>query len=306
MSFKRVLLSVILSIALVVCVATAGSATTTYNYTGNNFTFAKKLITTAMSLSGSIELAAPLAPGLTNVDITPSLLSFSVADGVRVVTDANSLFAAEFRVSTDGLGNISDWAIYLNLSMSSVDRIKSCTGAFASAVGSGTGCALAVMDSTQFPVRNFGSVSNNPGIWSIPPSNSPPDCSAAASDLADLWPPDQGYELVSILGVTDPDGDEVTVTTTGVFQDEDVNGIGDGNTSPDGILLGGDSVKLRRERSGVDLDGRTYHVDFSADDGQGGVCTGSVTVCAPHNLSGAGCDDMGPLFDSLDTISCVP
>ena len=46
-------------------------------------------------------------------------------------------------------------------------------------------------------------------------------------------------------------------------------------------------------------DGRTYHVRFSADDGRGGVCTGSVAVCVPRDQGGAGCIDQGPLVDSL-------
>ncbi len=106
MSSRNLIVSMMLSIALAFSVAAAASATTRYNYMGNNFTFAKRLITAAMSLSGSIEMASPLPPGLSNVDLTPSLLSFSMTDGVRVLTQSSSLSYVEFRVSTDALGNI--------------------------------------------------------------------------------------------------------------------------------------------------------------------------------------------------------
>jgi hypothetical protein len=40
---------------------------------------------------------------------------------------------------------------------------------------------------------------------------------------------------------------------------------------------------LRAERSGKG-NGRVYQVDFTADDGQGGSCTGSVNVGVPHSM----------------------
>ncbi len=42
-----------------------------------------------------------------------------------------------------------------------------------------------------------------------------------------------------------------------------------------------------------------YHVDFRAEDGRGGECTGTVAVCHPHDQGlGNECVDGGPLFDS--------
>ncbi len=37
---------------------------------------------------------------------------------------------------------------------------------------------------------------------------------------------------------------------------------------------------------------------FTADDGNGGVCTGRVTVCVSHDRAGA-CLDEGQAYDSL-------
>ncbi|MBI2877021.1 MAG: hypothetical protein HYY20_09085 [Candidatus Tectomicrobia bacterium] len=52
-------------------------------------------------------------------------------------------------------------------------------------------------------------------------------------------------------------------------QDAPVNGLGDGDTSPDAVLQGS-SVLLRAERSGQG-NGRVYAVHFTADDGLGGT-----------------------------------
>jgi len=128
-------------------------------------------------------------------------------------------------------------------------------------------------------------------------ANEEPDCSAAAPSVATLWPPNHKMQSVTIEGVTDADGDEVTVTITGIFQDEPTNGLGDGDKSPDGAGVGTGTAEVRSERSGTG-DGRVYHIMFSADDGAGGSCTGEVLVTVPHDQSGAAAVDQGALFDS--------
>ena len=76
----------------------------------------------------------------------------------------------------------------------------------------------------------------------------------------------------------------------------------DGNTCADGVGVGTESASVRAERSGtkkVPGDGRVYHIGFTADDGQGGMCAATVTVCVPHDQRpGHVCVDQGPLFDS--------
>ena len=131
-------------------------------------------------------------------------------------------------------------------------------------------------------------------------TNLPPDCSGATASVDQLWPPNHTFRNVSINGVTDPDGDPVTITITGIFQDESVNGLGDGNTCPDGQGVGTSTAQVRAERSGL-LDGRVYTIFFLAEDGLGGECEGSVTVCVPHSQGqGSDCVDQGPNVDSTD------
>ncbi len=103
---------------------------------------------------------------------------------------------------------------------------------------------------------------------------------------------------MTVEGVTDADGDPITITILGIFQDEHVDALGDGNTCPDGEIAG-DVALVRAERQGG-ADGRVYHIFFLAEDGEGGACEGFVTVCVPHDQSGDTCVDQGPLYDSTD------
>lgn len=132
-------------------------------------------------------------------------------------------------------------------------------------------------------------------------TNRPPDCTGAGASSPELWPPNHKYAEVAIVGVTDADGDPVSVAITSVTQDEPVNGLGDGDTCPDAAGVGGVGagvVSVRSERSGLD-DGRVYHVNFTATDGRGGQCTGTAAVCIPHDQRpGHACIDQGPLYDS--------
>lgn len=112
--------------------------------------------------------------------------------------------------------------------------------------------------------------------------NHNPVCSEASGG-PDPWPPNHRLRLATITGIADADGNPVTTTVTGVTQDEPLNGVGDGDTSPDAFPgPAADQVWLRAERSGTG-DGRVYRIAFQATDGLGGVCTGVVGVGVPHD-----------------------
>ncbi len=112
--------------------------------------------------------------------------------------------------------------------------------------------------------------------------NSPPDCTQAYATPSVLWPPDHGMVPVAINGVTDPDGDDVTITVTGVKQNEPLDGVGDGSTCPD-AMIGSGGVQVRAERS-AKFDGRIYDITFRAEDPHGGASTGLVRVTVPHDV----------------------
>jgi hypothetical protein len=120
--------------------------------------------------------------------------------------------------------------------------------------------------------------------------NSPPSCGGVAPSRASLWPPNHKLRTITLSGATDPDANPVTITITGVTQDEPVDGRGDGKTSPD-VVLGpaADQVRLRAERAGGG-DGRVYTIAYIAKDPSGASCSGTVVVTVPHNRGGVAVD----------------
>ncbi|MFB3851878.1 MAG: CARDB domain-containing protein [Acidobacteriota bacterium] len=127
-------------------------------------------------------------------------------------------------------------------------------------------------------------------------SNSPPDCSKAKPSIDKLWPPNHKLENISIQGVSDLENDPFTITVTSITQDEPTNGLGDGDTSPDGFGVGSDKPQVRAERSGKG-NGRVYQINFKAVDSKGAECNGSVKVGVPHDKKDTPIDD-GQNYDS--------
>lgn len=142
--------------------------------------------------------------------------------------------------------------------------------------------------------------------WEI--CNLPPDCSQAVPTNSCLWPPNHQHHEIGVLDVTDPDGDAVTISFTGATSDEptaSAKGAGGSRHAPDVVI---DPIALpelagvRAERSGKQ-DGRVYVLDFVADDGNGGQCTGTVSVQVPHDRKVKNCNavDSGQDFDATVT-----
>ncbi|MBI5440499.1 MAG: hypothetical protein HY900_04725 [Deltaproteobacteria bacterium] len=125
--------------------------------------------------------------------------------------------------------------------------------------------------------------------------NDPPRCDLAQSSVASLWPPNHKLLPMSIAEIADPENGQVTVEVTAVTQDEPTDGLGDGDTSPDAVLQGAQTL-LRAERAGLG-NGRVYRVSFTAVDSFGEGCTGAVTVCVPHDRKDD-CADDGQRYDS--------
>jgi hypothetical protein len=142
-----------------------------------------------------------------------------------------------------------------------------------------------------------GELLSQPADVVVTVNNGPPLCQLARAEPSLLWPPNHKMVPISIVGVTDPNNSPVAITVIGVTQDEPVNGLGDGDSAPDAAIAGG-TVLVRSERSGTG-NGRVYEVQFTADDGQGGVCAGAVTIAVPHSKRpGETAGDDGQSYDS--------
>jgi hypothetical protein len=135
------------------------------------------------------------------------------------------------------------------------------------------------------------------GIATVVPANQRPDCSAAIASIHTLWPPNFMFASATVLNVTDSDGDAVTITIDSIVQDEPVDALGNGRFAPDGAGVGSTTAYVRAERAG-NGNGRVYHIGFTADDGNGGSCTGTVQVSVPKSQGAEGAVDDGALYDS--------
>lgn len=131
------------------------------------------------------------------------------------------------------------------------------------------------------------------GLTLIQP-NQAPVCDGAMPSIVSIWPPNHKFVSIDILGVVDPDGDDVTITIDSIFQDEVVEGPGN-KSNVDAMGVGTSTAEVRAERFAGN--GRVYHIFFTATDSSGASCSGVVQVSVPKSRHMAALDD-GPLFDS--------
>jgi hypothetical protein len=147
----------------------------------------------------------------------------------------------------------------------------------------------------QVEVTVVGGYFTSPTVSAALQVDSPPICSLAVANPDIAWPPEHEWVAISITGVSDPDGDLLTITITSIFQDEPV---GRGVHSPDGRGIGTSSAEVRAERE-QNGDGRVYHIYFTATDPYGGTCSSEVKVGVPPDQGGLiEPIDGGPLYDS--------
>jgi len=112
------------------------------------------------------------------------------------------------------------------------------------------------------------------------PSNPPPDVTGAHASLSVLWPPNGKMVPLTIEGITDSDPASVTITITGIEQNEAVANK-PGDTSPDSLIGANGSFKLKAERS-PGSKGRVYTVSFIASNGKSEFdSSGTVIVTVP-------------------------
>jgi hypothetical protein len=110
----------------------------------------------------------------------------------------------------------------------------------------------------------------------------PPEINATATP-SNLWSPNHKYVEVKVTvtayDVCDP---SPTVTLVSITSNEPDNGMGDGNTVNDIVILDDFTFNLNAERSGLGY-GRSYTIIYEATDMSGNSAMATVTVYVPHN-----------------------
>ncbi len=101
-----------------------------------------------------------------------------------------------------------------------------------------------------------------------------------------LWPANHKYVRVTTAVVVDDNFDpNPTVELVSVVSNEPDNGLGDGNTINDIVIVDDFTFKLRAERAGGG-DGRIYTITYRATDACGNEVIDTVEVSVPHNRQG--------------------
>jgi len=116
--------------------------------------------------------------------------------------------------------------------------------------------------------------------------------------MALLWPPNNKFNAINILGVTDGYvGDTIAIVINSIKSDEKTATQAGGVTKvPDASGVDKSTAFVRAQRSGLG-NGRVYHIGFTASDGHGGTCQGTVKVAVPHSKNKMAVDD-GPKYDA--------
>jgi hypothetical protein len=111
----------------------------------------------------------------------------------------------------------------------------------------------------------------------------PPVIESVTATPDTLWPPNHKWVNVEVNAVVTDTCGSATWKIISVTSNEAVKGRGDGHTSPDWVITGDHTVKLRAERSGKG-NGRNYTITVQATDDSGNVSTPeSVTVSVPKS-----------------------
>lgn len=179
------------SLGLILGMASRANAET-YVYAGNPYTTVIGPYTTADSVSGSISLSSALGPNL--VDFNALLLVTEIVwnDGDRTfhLFVGDPVDFAEFRVSTDGAGNIITWVA--DFALSGFETIGTCNDPGAElttdtcpAIAAIFGGAGGVGDWNALicdPVCFYSFVIDDPGTWTLAAADSDGDSVADAID----------------------------------------------------------------------------------------------------------------------------
>lgn len=98
-----------------------------------------------------------------------------------------------------------------------------------------------------------------------------------------IWAPNHKLKNVTVSYTsTDNCPGPISCVLT-VTSNEAGNGLGDGNQSPDWIVVNDHLVKVRAERSGTNKNGRTYSIVVACTDQYGNTGKDTATVWVPHH-----------------------
>jgi len=255
----------LLSAAVMCSLVSTARAAATYTYVGDNYTNAGGgSYTISMSVSGDFTFASPLASNLSNFNALPSIVSFTLTDGVQVYSETGSFAFTEFRVSTNAFGGITAWAVEFSKvpgGLPAGTGIVTCNtnpGIISAGI-----CATDVLGSGGGIGGVGGGESLTSGLWLSPPDFGP----AVSYDLLvyqeDLegeasFPTTSEVDLIAAGGLLGGSGPELfgpPPILTGTSARESISDLTTDGTAVFFLssTLGTDAFSLRGEFSGLSV-----------------------------------------------------
>ena len=163
-------------------------------------------------------------------------------------------------------------------------------------IAGGGSATIQLVAAVSCPLADGTSIANSATVSAATPDSDPTNNTAGAIVTASNPPPQISNAAVSLpilrvanhkltdvvvsYDVTDNCG--VVTTSLSVSSNEPVNGLGDGNTTPDWEIVDSNHVRLRAERSGRTA-GRIYTITITATDSAGNSSHQQVFVSVPHD-----------------------
>jgi hypothetical protein len=241
--------------------------------------------------SGSIVAEVPAAPGA----VGAHLLCLSPRNRPPLVeAGPDRVIAIDDAFATDCAGEILVEGVTHDLDCDEVTAWWEEEGVVLGELTSAIRLAVGVHDLTLVARDAFEAASDSVSVTVI--DGAAPKLSAHAR-IACLWPPD--HRLVDVqlgrdilVAVRDNCDPTPAVRIASVTSSEVENGSGDGNTSPDVVIVSDDLVRVRRERSGGG-EGRIYSILLEAVDDAGNVEHATVELVVPRDMSDRSCRRVG-------------
>jgi hypothetical protein len=148
-------------------------------------------------------------------------------------------------------------------------------------VATGAVVGACAVDATSSPLAPKSTASFDLDPACNPDVTAPVIASVSASPNT-LWAPNHKMNNVTVTTVASDNCSVPVCAISSVSSNEPINGLGDGNTAPDWIVTGANTLQLRSERAGVGS-GRVYTIGVTCTNAANLSTTSSTTVTVAHD-----------------------